>query len=147
MIHLTVITTHRETPVTTVASPYFDPPPAVPAAARRSVPVHRIAVRTRDRIVIVPTSEIVRIDAEGNYVRLWAGERSWLHKDTLSALTERLDSHEFLRVHRSHTVGLRAVRELLPRVHGEFRIRLADGTELTSGRMYRDAIRAAFGLA
>jgi two-component system LytT family response regulator len=61
-------------------------------------------------------------------------------------LTARLDPHEFLRVHRSHTVRVRAVRELLPRLHGEFRIRLADGTELTSGRMYRDAIRAAFGL-
>jgi two-component system LytT family response regulator len=105
----------------------------------------RIAVRVRDRIVIVPTSDISRIDAEGNYVRLWT-ERSWLHKDTLSGLCARLDPAEFLRVHRSHAVNVGAVREMLPRSHGEFRIRLADGTELTSGRNYRDAIRAAFAL-
>ena len=103
----------------------------------------RIAVRTRDRIVIVPTADISRIDAEGNYVRLWA-DRSWLYKDTLTGLCARLDPAEFLRVHRSHAVHVKAVRELVPRSHGEFRMRLADGTELTSGRMYREAIRAAF---
>jgi DNA-binding LytR/AlgR family response regulator len=106
-----------------------------------------VAVRARDRIVILATGELLRIDAEGNYVRLWTAERSWLHKDTLSALTAKLDPAEFLRVHRSHTVRMPAVRELLPRVHGEYRIRLADGSELTSGRAYRNAIRVAFGLS
>jgi two-component system LytT family response regulator len=79
-------------------------------------------------------------------VRLWTLERSWLHKDTLSALIARLDPLEFLRVHRSHAIRLRAVRELIPRQHGEFRLHLAGGAELTSGRAYRDAIRTAFGL-
>ena len=115
--------------------------PAAAGAPRRFLA--RIAVRARDRIVIVPTADISRIDAEGNYVRLWA-DRSWLYKDTLTGLCGRLDPAEFLRVHRSHAVHVRAVRELVPRSHGEFRMRLADGTELTSGRMYRDAIRAAF---
>jgi two-component system LytT family response regulator len=105
----------------------------------------RIAVRTRDRIVILPVSAIVRLDAEGNYVRLWT-ERSWLHKETLSGLCARLDPREFLRVHRSHAVNVRAVRELKPLVHGEFRIRLADGNELASGRAFREAIRASFAL-
>jgi len=103
----------------------------------------RIAVRVRHRIVIVPTGDISRIDAEGNYVRLWA-DRSWLYKDTLTGLCARLDPAEFLRVHRSHAVNLKAVRELVPRSHGEFRIRLADGSELTSALLYRDAIRTAF---
>ena len=107
--------------------------------------VDRLAIRTRDRIVILATSDVVRIDAEGNYVRLWT-DRSWLHKETLTGLCARLDPREFLRVHRSHAVNLRAVRELKPLVHGEFRIRLADGNELTSGRAYRDVIRASFGL-
>ena len=106
----------------------------------------RLAVRARDRIVILPASAIIRIDAEGNYVRLWT-DRSWLHKETLTGLCARLDPREFLRVHRSHAVNVRAVRELKPLVHGEFRIRLADGSELTSGRAFRDAVRASFGLA
>lgn len=118
--------------------------PRSPADAQQGY-LARIAVRTRDRIVIVPVSAIVRVDAEGNYVRLWT-DRSWLHKETLSGLCERLDPREFLRVHRSHAVNVRAVRELKPLEHGEFRIRLADGNELTSGRAFRNAIRASFDL-
>jgi DNA-binding LytR/AlgR family response regulator len=38
------------------------------------------------------------------------------------------------------------VRELVPRTHGEFLLRLANGVEVVSGRSYRTAIREAFGL-
>jgi two-component system LytT family response regulator len=106
----------------------------------------RIAVRTLDRIVIVAVSDIVRIDAEDNYVRIWT-DRPYLHKETLTGLMERLDPREFLRVHRSHAVNIRVVRELRPQVHGEYVIVLDDGTELSSGRSYRARIQQAFGLA
>ena len=49
-------------------------------------------------------------------------------------------------MHRSHAVNLRLVRELHPLLHGEFRIVLANGTEITSGRSYRQSIQRAFGL-
>lgn len=118
-----------------------------PAATslRSEVYLARIAVRVRDRIVIVAVDDLRRIDAEGSYVRLWT-DRPLLHKQSLTALCARLDPARFLRVHRSHAVNLLAVRELHPRPHGEFRIRLDDGHELLSGRAYRDAIRAAFAL-
>ena len=105
----------------------------------------RIAVRSLARIVIVPVHDIVRLEAEDNYVRIWA-ERAYLHKETLTGLCARLDPRDFLRVHRSHAVNLRLVRELHPLMHGEFRIVLANATEITSGRSYRQAIQRAFGL-
>ena len=126
----------------------FEPAPPAPARASHGEGngyLSRIAVRVRDRIVIVATADIRRIDAEGNYVRLWT-DRTWLHKETLTGLCARLDPSEFLRVHRSHAVSLQAVRELEPMTHGEFRIRLDDGSELVSGRAYREAIRSALGL-
>ena len=106
----------------------------------------RIAVRSLSRIVIVPVDEIVRLEAEDNYVRIWA-DRAYLHKETLTGLVARLDPSRFLRVHRSHAVNLRLVRELHPLLHGEFRIVLANGNEITSGRSYRQEIQRAFGLA
>ncbi len=116
---------------------------AGPVAA---APVTRIAVKSVNRIVIVPIADIIRIEAEDNYVRLWA-DRPYLHKETLTALIARLPPLEFLRVHRSHAVNVRAVRELRPLSHGEYQIALTDGTELTSGRSYRALIQAMFGLA
>ena len=106
----------------------------------------RIPVRSINRIVIVPVAAVVRLEAEDNYVRIWA-DRPYLHKQTLSGLMQMLDPAEFLRVHRSHAVNIRLVRELRPQLHGEYVIALADGTELTSGRSYRSRIQDAFGLS
>jgi two-component system, LytTR family, response regulator len=108
-------------------------------------PLTRIAVKSVNRIVIVQVTEIIRIEAEDNYVRLWA-DRPYLHKETLSGLIARLDPSLFLRVHRSHAVNISAVRELRPLLHGEYLIILSNGTEITSGRSYRAQIQDAFGL-
>jgi two-component system LytT family response regulator len=118
-----------------------------PAAAPRPAGTYvtRIPVRTINRIVIVQVADIRRLEAEDNYVRIWT-DRPYLHKETLSGLMERLDPRDFLRIHRSHAVNLRVVRELRPQIHGEYAILLDDGTELTSGRSYRSRIQLAFGL-
>ena len=107
--------------------------------------ITRIAVRSVHRIVIVPVETVTRLEAEDNYVRIWA-ERPYLHKETLTGLVARLDPREFLRIHRSHAVNVRHVRELRPLLHGEYAVVLADGCELCSGRSYRSAIQSAFGL-
>ena len=107
--------------------------------------ISRIPVRSVHRIVIVPVETIVRLEAEDNYVRIWA-ERPYLHKETLTSLCSRLDPSTFLRVHRSHAVNLTLVRELRPQLHGEYTIVLADGTSLVSGRSYRARIQQVFGL-
>ena len=107
--------------------------------------IARIAVRSVDRIVIVPVEEIVRLEAEDNYVRIWA-DRPYLQKESLTRLVARLDPASFLRIHRSHAVNVERVRELRPLQHGEYRILLANGTELVSGRSYRQHIQEAFGL-
>ncbi len=127
------------------AVPRVPDEPVATAPAREDVWLTRIPVRSLGRIVIVPVREIVRLEAEDNYVRIWA-DRPYLHKQTLTGLCARLDPAEFLRVHRSHAVNLRLVRELRPLLHGEFRIVLSGGTELTSGRSYRAAVQRAFGL-
>lgn len=107
--------------------------------------LERIAVKSVNRIVIVPVDAIHRLEAEDNYVRIWA-DRPYLHKETLTRLVALLDPAHFLRVHRSHAVNVRMVRELRPMIHGEYRIVLADGTELTSGRTYRSSIQDLFWL-
>lgn len=107
--------------------------------------ISRIPVRSVHRIVIVPVDTVTRLEAEDNYVRIWA-ERPYLHKETLTSLVSRLDPSVFLRVHRSHAVNLGVVRELRPQLHGEYTLVLADGTTIVSGRSYRARIQQAFGL-
>jgi two-component system LytT family response regulator len=117
--------------------------PSVRAA--RTAPAVRIAVRSVGRVVIVPVSAIMRLEACDNYVRIWA-DRPHLHKETLTGLVARLDPALFVRVHRSHAVNAAFVRELRPHLHGGYKITLADGAKVESGRSYRSQVRQAFGL-
>jgi len=118
---------------------------AVAPRATARAPLERICVKSVNRIVIVPTADVSRLEAEDNYVRIWA-DRPYLHKDTLTHLLAALDPAIFVRIHRSHAVNVRCVRELRPQLHGEYVIILADGTAVTSGRSYRREIQLAFGL-
>jgi len=129
-------------------APALAPGPHEPYAAMAADGpwLSRVAVRSVNRIVIVQVAEIRRLEAEDNYVRIWA-ERPYLHKETLTGLMARLDPDQFLRIHRSHAVNIRVVRELRPRLHGEYEVVLAEGTTLTSGRSFRPRIQQAFGLA
>ena len=119
--------------------------PLLEAARRERSYISRIAVKSVNRIVIVQVKDVVRLEAEDNYVRLWA-DRPYLHKETLTRLMSVLDPAEFLRIHRSHAVNIESVRELRPLLHGEYLVVLTNGTELTSGRSYRGVIQQAFGL-
>ena len=106
----------------------------------------RLAVRHGRSIAIVPLEAIIRLEADDNYVRVFA-DREYRHKSTLAALCSRLEARYFLRVHRRHAVNLAMVRELHPLWRGEYRLMLRDGTVIRTGRRYAGSLAGALGLA
>lgn len=106
----------------------------------------RFTVRVGQRIHVVPAAEVDYVTAEDNYVRLHAGGRSYLLRETLTALAARLDPRTFLRIHRSTIVNLERVAELESLFAGEYVVFLRDGTRLTAGRSYRAALQEALGM-
>lgn len=105
----------------------------------------RLVVKTAGRVFFLDVGEIDWIEAEGNYVRLHAAQKSYLLRETISRLESRLDPKNFIRIHRSTVINLSRVRELQPWSHGEYRVILRDGTELTLSRNFRDNLQAALG--
>jgi two-component system, LytTR family, response regulator len=105
--------------------------------------LERLLVRSGERAFFLELSEVSWIAAEQNYVRLHAAGTSHLVRGTLAALEERLDPRRFLRIHRSTIVNAAHVRELRPWSHGDYRVVLRDGTELTLSRRYRDRLPEA----
>jgi two-component system LytT family response regulator len=99
--------------------------------------LERILVRAGDRSLFVPASDVDWIEAEANYVRIHAGAQSYLLRESIGAIGDRLDPKRFRRIHRSAIVNLDRVKELQPWFHGEHRLLLKDGTELRVSRTYR----------
>lgn len=109
-------------------------------------PLTRIPVRQGGRIQFVDIADIDYVEADGNYVRIWARGANYLIRETLSAYEQKLTPHGFLRIHRGTLVQSNRILELQPLFHGEYSVRLKDGTKLVSGRTYRDQLRVALGL-
>ncbi len=104
----------------------------------------RLVIRTSGRLLFVQLADIDWIEAADNYVCIHAGGKSHMLSEKISALEERLDQRRFIRVHRSRMVNLDKVREVHPMFNGDYVFLLRDGTEISSGRNYRDRLRAMF---
>ena len=107
--------------------------------ARKERPT-RLVIRAAGRITFLRVDEIDWIEAADNYVRVHVGKEAHLMRETLQSLEKRLDPGKFLRVHRSHLVNLERVRELRPIFHGDYLVKLVNGTELTLSRNYREKL-------
>ena len=98
----------------------------------------QLVIRSVGRIDVVPLADVVLLRAEGNYVDVVTKTGSWLHRETLKSLRERLAPAEFLQVHRSVIVARRELRGL---ERGE--ARLADGRLVPVGPSYLAAVEQA----
>lgn len=105
----------------------------------------RLVVKSGGRITFLRVEEIDWVEAADNYVRIHAGRESHLMRETLQSLESRLNPEKFLRIHRSTLVNLDSIRELQPIFHGDYLVKLNDGTELTLSRSYREKLREPLG--
>jgi two-component system LytT family response regulator len=88
----------------------------------------------------VDTGRVDWLESAGNYVRLHAGERSWLVRATLASVQASLDPARFVRIHRSTIVNLDRVREVQPWVGGDYIAILKDGRKLRVSRTHREEL-------
>ena len=99
----------------------------------------------RSEMIRIAASDIERIDAERDYMRLHLGQRSYLLHQTISALEERLDPAEFIRLHRSTIVRRDRIKGLKHDGGGVWSADLGDGEEVRIGRTYLDHAKAMAG--
>jgi two-component system, LytTR family, response regulator len=97
----------------------------------------RLVIKTRGRIVFLNVDEIDWVEAAANYVRLNASGESYLFRETISRVSERLNPNYFIRIHRSVIVNTRKIKELIPVNSGEYVVVLKSGKELSCSRGFR----------
>ena len=105
----------------------------------------RFVIRSAGRIFFLRVEEIDWLEAADNYVRIHVGRESHLVRQTLQSLESRLDPSRFLRIHRSTLVNVDRIRELHPLFHGDYVVKLWDGTELCLSRTYRERLTGLLG--
>src|SRR6185437_393352 len=114
--------------------------PAIQAQAGVNSYANRIVFKSRGRILFLPVSSIRWIGAEENYVRICTEGESYLLREPIGRLEEKLDPQLFLRVHRSSIVNLQFVKEVRTESSGESVVILMNGQRLSMSRSYRSRI-------
>lgn len=108
--------------------------------------LERVAVEMRGQVQIVPVENIEYITANGPYAELHVGDRTYVIREQMQTLEERLDPADFFRIHRSTIVRLDLIDALLHSEGGKYAVRLCDGTRLSVSRSRRSELEARLGI-
>jgi two-component system LytT family response regulator len=100
----------------------------------------RFTVQAGSRIQIVIAEDVEWIAAAGDYVELHVNGRSFLLRESMASIEQRLDPTKFLRIHRSTIVQSKSILELQSIENREFTVKLSDGSEQRSSRTYADRL-------
>jgi DNA-binding LytR/AlgR family response regulator len=112
--------------------------PAVPAPGGYD---REIWIQERGGRTSLPIAVIDWVAAERDYVRIHAGARSYLVRQSIGALAARLDPKLFIRVHRSSLVRAdRIVR--IRHAAGRGAVSLSTGAEVAVSRRHMGALKA-----
>ncbi len=102
--------------------------------------LQRLIVNEGERYFFVDCDAIVYLSAEEKYVKIHTMKESFLTRDTLSSLEQRLNPDSFRRIHRSHIINLNFVKEMQPWSHGDYVVLMKNGAELNFSRRYKDRL-------
>ena len=104
--------------------------------------VSRLAIKSSGRVVFLDVDDIDWIEAADYYVQLHVGDKSYLHRQSMTSLEKQLDPESFLRIHRSAIVHRDRIRELRHQGRRELVVVLDGGIELKVARSHRDKVQA-----
>jgi two-component system LytT family response regulator len=102
----------------------------------------KIAIKTKGKILLIHPGEILAVEAEGNYVLLRRPTDSYLLRESISTMAEKLQPYGFIRIHRSVLVNASSVDELQPGANGEYVLRLTGGREYIVSRTYKTNLKS-----
>jgi DNA-binding LytR/AlgR family response regulator len=102
---------------------------------------HHVWVRKGAETVRLEIGAIDWIEAEGEYVRIHAGEESYLERGSLTDAASRFAAYGFARIHRSAIVSRERVGAIEKTRWGGLVVRLLSGAEVPVGRKFRSVVQ------
>ncbi|MEM7093267.1 MAG: LytTR family DNA-binding domain-containing protein [Actinomycetota bacterium] len=103
----------------------------------------RLVCRIGDRSIVVERDDVSRVEASGDYVRVFTADDSYLIRESISSLTSAWSSAGFIRIHRSHLIRSAHIEEV--RSTDGRRSVVLQGEELPVSRRYARLLQDHLG--
>lgn len=102
----------------------------------------RFLVRDGEKEILLSVEKIDWVEAAEYYCCLHAGGRSYMVRESISDLSERMDPKRFVRIHRSAVVNLDRIAEIYREGAAQGSLRLTGGHILKMSRAGRERLLA-----
>jgi two-component system LytT family response regulator len=100
-----------------------------------------IAIKAKGKILFISPGDVVAVQAEGNYVSLQRESDSYLLRESISRVAEKLKPYGFIRIHRSALVNTEFVIEIKPYPAGKCGLRVKGGKEYPVTGAYKKNLK------
>lgn len=109
--------------------------------------LQRLTIREPGRLRIVDVNDISWIESAGNYIEIHTQpqQKSYLMRETMANIEQKLDPALFARIHRSSIVRKNDIVELRPGDKGDAEVILKSGQQLVMSRRHRHALTEFIG--
>jgi two-component system LytT family response regulator len=102
----------------------------------------RIVVKAGGDLHFIKTSDVLWVEAQGDFVKVQTLEQPQLVRETLQSMEQKLDGSRFLRIHRSFLVNVQHIKRVAPALYGDHTVYMSDGSKLRLSRNYRSKLKA-----
>jgi two-component system LytT family response regulator len=107
--------------------------------------LQRIAVKSKHNVHVIPVSDILYIEAEGDYVMIHLAENRYLKEKTMKYFETHMDPAQFVRIHRSFIVNVNYIARLELYDKEQYSVRLKNGAVLkassTGYKLLKDLLK------
>jgi len=106
---------------------------------------NRIVVKDNGVIRIIAASEILYIEANDDYIKIFTKDGQFLKKSTLTRIEKSFDGGAFIRVHRSYIIPVAQLVRIEPYEKGSHIALLHSGAKVPVSKSGMDKLKSTLG--
>jgi len=107
--------------------------------------LNKISLKDKGRDITIFTEDVIGFMSDCNYVQIITKDKTHLHRITMNALQDSLDTTKFLRIHRAYVLNKTYIKSCTYTGNNEFKFKLKNGDEFISSRSYKSQISEYLG--
>ncbi len=107
---------------------------------------NRVVIKDGSKIRIIPIKEIVRLEADDDYVKIFTEQGNFMKKKTLTHFENTLSGDSFVRVHRSHLINITHITRIDPYEKNSHVALLKDGSKIPVSRNGFQVLKSVLNL-
>lgn len=105
-----------------------------------------LPIQVEEYIYMVKQQEILALEVENGVTTVYTVQKDYQTREPLSALEKKLNSAQFMRVHRSYIVQLAAIQEIQPWFNHTVQVTMENQMKIPISRSYMKEFKERMGL-